>query len=182
MVIGSAAFAFWSLSHPLSWCKLSGRGHAALGAWLNQGGDRPLTRRSTGRQKRTAFGSLRCAPAPVTSALGLVIVNQIFGKVFRTSDGSEFGVIRKTSAPLPEELSESDVIAEDECGNYFVRENRSIHFWDHETSKFTILANSVNEFIAGCAAPSEVELEPGQVKSVWVDPEFAKKFGIDPKP
>ena len=116
------------------------------------------------------------------AALGLVIVNQIFGKVFRTSDGSEFGVIRKTSAPLPEELSESDVIAEDECGNYFVRENRSIHFWDHETSKFTILANSVNEFIAGCAAPSEVELEPGQVKSVWVDPEFAKKFGIDPKP
>ena len=33
------------------------------------GGDRPLTRRSTGRQKLTAFGSLRCAPAPVTSAL-----------------------------------------------------------------------------------------------------------------
>ncbi len=32
-------------------------------------GNRPLTSRSTGRQKRTAFGSLRCAPAPVTSAL-----------------------------------------------------------------------------------------------------------------
>ena len=32
-------------------------------------GNRPLTSRSTGRQKRGAFGSLRCAPAPVTSAL-----------------------------------------------------------------------------------------------------------------
>ena len=181
-VIGRVAFAFWFLSPSVELVQAVRERACGLGVRLNHGGERPLTRRSTGRQKRTAFGSLRCAPAPVTSALGLVIVNQIFGKVFRTSDGSEFGVIRKTSAPLPEELSESDVIAEDECGNYFVRENRSIHFWDHETSKFTILANSVNEFIAGCAAPSEVELEPGQVKSVWVDPEFAKKFGIDPKP
>ena len=32
-------------------------------------GNRPITSRSTGRQKRGAFGSLRCAPAPVTSAL-----------------------------------------------------------------------------------------------------------------
>ena len=30
-----------------------------LGVRLNHGGERPLTRRSTGRQKRTAFGSLR---------------------------------------------------------------------------------------------------------------------------
>ena len=30
-----------------------------MGARLNHGGERPLTKRSTGRQKRTAFGSLR---------------------------------------------------------------------------------------------------------------------------
>jgi hypothetical protein len=48
-----------SFRHPSSWCKLSGRGHAALGVRRNHGGERPLTRRSTGRQKRGAFGSLR---------------------------------------------------------------------------------------------------------------------------
>src|SRR5690606_10678034 len=57
-----------SFRHPLGWCKLFGRGHAALSARRDLGGDRPLTSRSTGRQKLTAFGSLRCAPAPVTSA------------------------------------------------------------------------------------------------------------------
>jgi len=63
-----------------------------------------------------------------------------------------------------------------------VQANQEVRFWDHETGESTVLAQSAGEFIAGCVAPSEVELEPGQVKSVWVDPEFAKKFGIDPKP
>jgi hypothetical protein len=48
-----------SFRHPSSWCKLSGKGHAAVGVRRNHGGERPLTRRSTGRQKRGAFGSLR---------------------------------------------------------------------------------------------------------------------------
>lgn len=121
--------------------------------------------------------SHRCA-----SALGRFFMKQIYGKVFRSSSGSEYGIIRKTTEPLPEELSESDVIAEDECGNYFVQANLEVHFWDHETRESTVLARSINEFIAGCIAPSEMELEPGQVESVWVDPEFAKRFGIDPKP
>jgi hypothetical protein len=34
-------------------------------------GNRPLTSRSTGRQKRTAFGSLRCATAPVTISVNI---------------------------------------------------------------------------------------------------------------
>jgi len=109
-------------------------------------------------------------------------MKQVFGKAFRTRDGTEYGIIRKTKEPFPEELSESDVIAEDGCGNYFVQTNLKVHFWDHETRESVVLAQSLNEFIAGCVAPPEVELEPGQVKSVWVDPEFAKKFGIDPKP
>jgi hypothetical protein len=115
-------------------------------------------------------------------ALGRFFMKQIYGKVFRTSGGSEYGIIRKITEPFPEELSESDVIAEDESGNYFVQANLEVHFWDHETRESKVLAQSINEFIAGCVAPSEVELEPGQVKSVWVDPGFAKKFGIDPKP
>jgi len=51
-----------SFRHPSSWCKLSGRGHAALGVRRNQGGERPLTRQlnlfrpaaSTGRPCRAA--------------------------------------------------------------------------------------------------------------------------------
>ena len=48
-------------------------------------------------------------------------MKQVFGKAFRTRDGTEYGIIRKTKEPFPEELSESDVIAEDGCGNYFVQ-------------------------------------------------------------
>jgi hypothetical protein len=51
-----------SFRHPSSWCKLSGRGHAALGVRRNHGGERPLTRQlnsfrpaaSTGRPCRDA--------------------------------------------------------------------------------------------------------------------------------
>jgi hypothetical protein len=51
-----------SFRHPSSWCKLSGRGHAALGVRHNHGGEQPLTRQlnsfrpaaSTGRPCRAA--------------------------------------------------------------------------------------------------------------------------------
>ena len=81
-VIGPAAFAFWLLSPSVELVQAFRERACGLGVRLNHGGKRPLTRRSTGRQKRTAFGSLRCAPAPVTSALyfkgGIVVsVNQV---------------------------------------------------------------------------------------------------------
>ena len=68
-VIGRVAFAFWFLSPSVELVQAVRERACGLGVRLNHGGERPLTRRSTGRQKRTAFGSLRCAPAPVTSAL-----------------------------------------------------------------------------------------------------------------
>ena len=58
-VIGLAHFALRFLSPSVEVVQAVGRGHAALGARGNLGGDRPLTSRSTGHQKRTAFGSLR---------------------------------------------------------------------------------------------------------------------------
>ena len=62
-------FAFWFFSPSVELVQAVRERACGLGVRLNHGGERPLTRRSTGRQKRTAFGSLRCAPAPVTSAL-----------------------------------------------------------------------------------------------------------------
>ena len=41
----------------------------SIGCQYKTTGNRPLTSRSTGRQKRGAFGPLRFAAAPVTSAL-----------------------------------------------------------------------------------------------------------------
>jgi len=104
-----------------------------------------------------------------------------FGKIFTDSNGSEYGVIRQAEAPFPTELTSSEVLAEDGCGNYFIVSSNSICFWDHETANAKPLTGSLSEFIAGCSVPVEVELKQEQVESVWVDPEFAKQFGIKPK-
>ena len=58
----------------------------------------------------------------------------------------------------------------------------SIVFWDHETDDITTLAPNWNAFVAGCAAPTQVELDERDVRSVWIDPEFAKEQGVDAPP
>jgi hypothetical protein len=71
-------------------------------------------------------------------------------------------------------------IAEDDCGNFFaVLESGAIAFWDHETDALTPLAISLQQFMANCTDPASVKLKPGQVKSVWINPEFAKQLGIE---
>ena len=71
-----------------------------------------------------------------------------------------------------------DVIAEDEGGNYFVAaSDGAVLFWDHETDDLTPLANSLQEFVAQCIAPPPAELDPKRVKSVWIDPAFARSIG-----
>tara|TARA_B100001063_G_scaffold246635_1_gene286680 strand:- start:2371 stop:2700 length:330 start_codon:yes stop_codon:yes gene_type:complete len=109
-------------------------------------------------------------------------MNRAFGKVFKSETGVEYGVIRKAKEPFPEVLSTSNVLAEDDCGNYFVLLNEAVCFWDHETGENHFLSGSVNDFVSRCSAPEEVELELGQVESAWIDPEFAKQFGIKSKP
>jgi hypothetical protein len=109
-------------------------------------------------------------------------MNRIFGKVFKDDVGNEFGVIRKTTLPFPEDISEYEVIAEDECGNYFLNISDCIIFWDHETNTKVELSKTLHEFISKCTQPSEIELDPSDIISVWVDPDFAKEFGISPNP
>ena len=98
-------------------------------------------------------------------------MNRAFGKVFKSENGVKYGVIRKATAPFPKVLSALEVLAEDGCGNYFVLLDEA-----------EVLSNSIDDFVSRCSALEEVELEPGQVESAWIDPEFAKKFGIKSKP
>jgi len=109
-------------------------------------------------------------------------MNLAFSKVFISEEGIEFGIIRKATLPFPNELNGEKVLAEDESGNYFIEVNEAIYFWDHETTETEFLASSLDNFISGCAVPETVVLNPDQVESVWVDPNFAKQFGIKPKP
>lgn len=109
-------------------------------------------------------------------------MNRAFTKVFISESGTEYGVIRKASAPFPEALQSTNILAEDESGNYFIEVNEAIYFWDHETSETEFLASSLDNFISGCAEHETAVLNPEQVESVWVDPEFAKQFGIKTKP
>lgn len=70
--------------------------------------------------------------------------------------------------------------AEDECGNAFlVAGDGRVLFWDHETDDVLCLADTWDAFRNGCHKPEPVTLDPAQVKSVWINPEFAKKMGID---
>ncbi|MCV6623867.1 MAG: hypothetical protein OIF51_19195 [Cellvibrionaceae bacterium] len=109
-------------------------------------------------------------------------MNRAFGKVFKSDSGVEYGVIREAKEPFPKGLSSSSILAEDCCGNYFVLLNEAVCFWDHETTESVFLSESVNDFVSVCTALGEVELEHGQVESAWIDPEFAKQFGINTKP
>jgi hypothetical protein len=68
-----------------------------------------------------------------------------------------------------------------EGGNYvFVDEsnNGAVYFWDHETAETTKLAFTFGDFLNLLQPfdPKTVELKPGQVKRVWIDPEFLKRI------
>lgn len=105
------------------------------------------------------------------------------GKVFLNPTTNEcYGTIRiKESGTWFENLDgvKFPVLAEDGCGNYFTtNETGSILFWDHETDDSIVLADSVPDFLTHCVDPQTIKLPPHTVKSVWVNPAFAKSHGI----
>jgi hypothetical protein len=74
-------------------------------------------------------------------------------------------------------------IAWAEGGNYVLLdegEGGKVYFWDHELPDKNIikLADNFDEFLSSLEPfdINSIELKPGQVKKVWVDPEFLKRI------
>ena len=111
------------------------------------------------------------------------MLNTVSGKVFlHPVTKVEYGKIRIPPTPTTFSTLDDtsyDALAEDEGGNYFTKtEDGAVWFWDHETDELICLAGSVSEFISHCTEPQPVELDPDRVKSVWINPKFAKSLGM----
>ena len=107
---------------------------------------------------------------------------------FRVGPRQESMVLRFTdvneaAAICSEGWFPADGIAfsEDGCGNYTYvgRSTGAVYFWDHELDELgTQLADSIAGFLTLLEPfdPASVELEQGQVKHVWIDPNFKPEF------
>jgi hypothetical protein len=109
-------------------------------------------------------------------------LGSVLGRVFQRS-GRMWGPIRDCGKPGVKLPSGWTAVAEDSCGNYFLwSKSRGVAFWDHETSEIETLASDWDAFAAGCAEPPPVDVNPLDVISVWIDPEFAAKHGLELPP
>jgi hypothetical protein len=103
------------------------------------------------------------------------------GKVFtHPVSKKSYGPIRPASRGQLSKLNGTkfEVLGEDSCGNCFAAaSDGGVLFWDHETDDLVRLADSINEFVSHCTEPPQPELNPKQIKSAWIDPDFAKSIG-----
>ncbi len=72
-------------------------------------------------------------------------------------------------------------IADDACGNIFYinPNNGNVYFWDHEIESDGIkITSSFSEFLDKLQKFNidEIKFKHGQVKSVWIDPDFKSKL------
>jgi len=109
--------------------------------------------------------------------------------VFKVSDTNECGVtqfipveeIWKERSHIENIPGKGYPVAWAESGNYvFVDEDKkgAVFFWDHETARVTEIAKDFAQFL-NLLEPFDVtsiKLKPGQVKRVWVDPEFLARL------
>jgi hypothetical protein len=69
---------------------------------------------------------------------------------------------------------------EDDSGNFVCLgvEDHRVYFWDHEVASDKVVADSFCEFLRQLEPfdLSSVKLKPGQVKRVWVSPDFKPEF------
>lgn len=69
---------------------------------------------------------------------------------------------------------------EDDSGNFVClgAKDHRVYFWDHEIDNDKVVADSFDEFIRRLEPfdLSSVKLKPGQVKRVWVNPDFKPEF------
>lgn len=110
--------------------------------------------------------------------------------IFKIDDNNDCGVnqfipvaeIRKERAYIENISPRAYPVAWAECGNYvFIDEDKdgAVSFWDHEIPEQpTQLAVSFGAFLE-LLEPFDIrtiQLKPGQVRKVWVDPEFLKQL------
>ena len=110
--------------------------------------------------------------------------------VFKVAENNSSGVnkflscaqIREDKAVLGEGLvAGAWPVADAEGGNLVCLKLNagrwSVVFWDHEVEEYAFLAESFTEFLDSLQKfdPQSVELKPGQVKRVWINPDFLKR-------
>ena len=108
-------------------------------------------------------------------------ISDIKGKNFVTDAGEWYGTIRDIRLPLSPEFNFGEAVpfAEDGCGNFFLLDKGSVLFWDHETDEVTELTTDFEDFRRRCTEEEpDIELNKDQIISVWIDPEFAKEYGL----
>lgn len=70
--------------------------------------------------------------------------------------------------------------AEDGSGNFVCIGvgDHKVYFWDHEIEGDSVVADSFSKFLERLEPfdLSAIQLKPGQVKSVWVNPNFKPEF------
>ena len=121
---------------------------------------------------------------PLTFGKEMKDITKIEGKEYFSQLTNEgYGISEAFSGQLPEGFEVGVFgapFAYDGCGNLFTEnKKKEICFWDHETDELKVISESWEAFESGCVEPEPVELKDGQVKSVWIDPEFAKQMGIE---
>jgi hypothetical protein len=105
-------------------------------------------------------------------------------------EGTNYGVGVNSFLPASEIINRANLVeglssnllpfGEDDSGNFVCigSNDHRIYFWDHEIDSDKVVAESFDEFL-GRLEPfdlSSVKLEPGQVKRVWVNPDFKPEF------
>ena len=135
------------------------------------------------------------------AALGCHLSDSFRG-FLRTYDGAEpesniFGVSDRDQSGVRKFIAVSEIMEErayvwnvspkaypiafDDCGNYvLIDEDKggAVLFWDHELQESLESAADFGEFL-NLLDPfdgTSIKLKPGQVKRVWIDPEFLKRL------
>jgi hypothetical protein len=105
-------------------------------------------------------------------------------------EGTDYAVAVSNFLPASEIIDRANSIeglsshllpfAEDDVGNFVCigRADHRVYFWDHEVDSDKVVAKNFGEFLEKLEPfdLSSVKLKPGQVKRVWVNPDFKPKF------
>lgn len=105
-------------------------------------------------------------------------------------EGTNYGVCVNSFLPASEIVNRANSVddlpsslmpfGEDDSGNFVCigTDDHRVYFWDHEIDSDKTIAESFADFLKRLEPfdLSSVKLKPGQVKRVWVNPDFKPEF------